>query len=444
MGQQLSTGTFGAARWVVSSDATQGTNTTIASAITSATTLGGNQTIALRPGNYTEDFTWPENINLVAYNADALTPNVTIIGKITCTSAGTRSASGIRFQTNSDNFLVVSGSAATIINFQSCYLNITNATGISFTSSSSSATININSCVADVGTTGITVWSMSSTGNLNVRNSQFGNSGSSTTASDNSAGIVQLTKTDFSIPLSTSSTGALNVFTGCQMILNTLNAKCILANGSGGGSCRLSAFFSGTSTAITIGSGVSFSLFNVIVSSTNASAIDGAGSLINGGIFLSNTSTTIATTTITRRAIDGGSYKGSTVAPPAGMIGERISTSVSTGAPVTLTTATTKTVASVALTPGVWDVSTICLINGTLVTRFLSGTSETDNTLGAQGIGIDTADTPTSPTAAAGSTAVVPSVRFVFTANTTVYMVAQATFTGSAAASGRITAVRVA
>jgi hypothetical protein len=85
----------------------------------------------------------------------------------------------------------------------------------------------------------------------------------------------------------------------------------------------------------------------------------------------------------------------------------------------------------------------MCVINGTLQTRNQSGPSLVNNTLGASGIGIETFDTPTSATAAAGVTMTVPAFRFTLTTTTNVFMVANSIFTGSAAASGRISATRV-
>ncbi len=120
-------------RWIVDPLGFNGTHTTIASAITSATS---GDTIFLLPGTYTENLTLAAGVNLTAYNCDSTTPNVTISGKCTFTGAGTVSISGIRLQTNSDFLLAVTGSAASIVNLIDCYLNCTNNTGISYTSSS--------------------------------------------------------------------------------------------------------------------------------------------------------------------------------------------------------------------------------------------------------------------------------------------------------------------
>jgi len=93
MAQSISTGTFCEAKWVVDPTAGQGTHTTIASAITSASS---GDTIFIRPGTYTENLTLKAGVNLAAFNGDQNTPNVTIIGNNTLTTAGTVSISNIR------------------------------------------------------------------------------------------------------------------------------------------------------------------------------------------------------------------------------------------------------------------------------------------------------------------------------------------------------------
>ncbi len=88
------------------------------------------------------------------------------------------------------------------MNLKHCYLNATNATGISHTSSSASSSINLFDCFGDVGTTGIGIYSMSSIGSLSLVQCAFSNSGASTTASTNSAGGVLFSYTGIGSPVS--------------------------------------------------------------------------------------------------------------------------------------------------------------------------------------------------------------------------------------------------
>src|SRR6185436_1602598 len=136
---------YGVAQFIVAPTIAQGANyTTITSAIAAAVS---GQTIFIRPGTYTENFTLPAGVNLTAFDCDASTPNVTIVGKITCTDAGRRTITGVTLQSNSDNILAVTGSAATNIDFFRCVFQVSGATGISYTSSSSSSLINFSTCV---------------------------------------------------------------------------------------------------------------------------------------------------------------------------------------------------------------------------------------------------------------------------------------------------------
>ena len=112
----LSTNNYGPAKFIVDASAANGTHTTIAAALTSASS---GDTIFIRPGTYTENLTLKAGVNLCAFDCDDLTPNVTISGKATFTAAGTVTISGIRLQTNSDFLLAVTGSAASIVHLKS-------------------------------------------------------------------------------------------------------------------------------------------------------------------------------------------------------------------------------------------------------------------------------------------------------------------------------------
>src|SRR5258708_20620706 len=126
--QQLSTNTFGVAKWIVSATASDGTHTTIASALTSASS---GDTIFIRPGTYTENLTLKAGVNLSAFGSDSSqngTGKVIISGTCTMTTAGSVTISGIQLQTNSAALLAVTGTLASVVNLQNCYLNCTNTT----------------------------------------------------------------------------------------------------------------------------------------------------------------------------------------------------------------------------------------------------------------------------------------------------------------------------
>lgn len=291
----LSTNNYGPAKFIVDASAANGTHTTIASALTSASS---GDTIFIRPGTYTEDLTLKAGVNLTAFSGDGGTPNVTIVGKATFTAAGTVTISNIRLQTNSDFFLVVSGSAASIVNIDSCYLNCSNNTGISYTTSSSSAFIDIKKCMGNLGTTGIAYFSSSSAGTLRILYSNLANTGLSTTANTVSAASLVVFYSTIDNPITTSGTGGITA-EYLEMNLSGLNATCLTHGGSLAGSrvVLFSRFLSGTASAISVGSTLNINF--CVINSSNTNAITGAGTVMYGNIEFSGTSSTINTTTQT-------------------------------------------------------------------------------------------------------------------------------------------------
>lgn len=302
MVQAVSTNTFGVAKWIVSATASDGTHTTIATALTSASS---GDTIFIRPGSYTENLTLKAGVDLVAFSGDSDTPNVTIIGNATFTGAGTVTISNIRLQTTSAAFLTVSGSAASIVNLKNCYLNCTNNTGITYSSSSTSSVINILDCTGDIGTTGIALFTATGAGQggisssgMYLKNTEITNSGGSTTANTTSACLVITSKCKFFNPITTSSTGSLGIYY-TQVECQNQNATALTLAGTGSGTGQFSEFTSGTASAISIGTGTTFTLTNSQVASSNTNAITGAGTLNYSSIVFAGSSSTVNTTTQT-------------------------------------------------------------------------------------------------------------------------------------------------
>lgn len=296
---RVSTNGYATARFIVDTNgiSTGATHSTITSALADAVS---GQTIAIRPGTYTENLTLKAGVDLVAFEADAMTPNVTIVGKLTATFAGTCSISGIRLQTNSDNLIVVSGSAATIIELSACYLNIANATGISLTSSSSSSKVSLTRCRGDVGTTGISIFANSGNGRIETNYTRITNSGSSTTASTLSGGAgcsAFLYYSYFQTPISTSNANANFTIYDCFFDLGG-NTSSITHNSTEAVPSSINGSFigGGNAAAISIGAGASLSCRDNIISSSNTNAITGSGTLEYGDLIFSGTSSNINVT----------------------------------------------------------------------------------------------------------------------------------------------------
>jgi hypothetical protein len=427
------------ARFIVASS-TSGTGanfTSITSAVAAAQGTGINSTIFLQPGTYTENFSLPAGINLSAYTCDSFTPNVTIVGTITMNTAGTVSISGIRLQTNSAALLAVTGSAASIVNLNECYLNCTNNTGITFSTSSASGRINITNCTADVGTTGIGLFAHSSNGKLVLTNLSCGNSGATTTTSTCSAGSLAIINSQINLPIAVSGAGTTAIDTSNFDNTGT-NTTCLALTGTGSSGANWSRFYSGTASAISVGSGTTFNSHYVLISSSNTNGITGGGT-INYDATTFGTSKVINVTTQS-----GGTLIGSqNTAPAAGFLGEQITsgsvigTSVSNGTP--------KTIASITLTAGVWDITGIGYATSSafVLSLVVVGISTSTNTI--QGSYGDQKSI-FSFTSATGTdiSLDVPAFRVVISSSTTYFLVMQANFgSGTASANARISAVRV-
>jgi hypothetical protein len=134
----------------------------------------------------------------------------------------------------------------------------------------------------------------------------------------------------------------------------------------------------------------------------------------------------------------------------AGFVGEIVSQTVTNGAPVSLTNATAKTVTSISLTAGDWDIVGTLYFNGgatttvAFVVASISTTTDSlDTTNGARhGLTYYGSGAPFGSAFGYVSQIVGPD-RITLSATTTVYLVAQANFaTSTCAAYGKILARR--
>jgi hypothetical protein len=432
---------FGVAKWIVDPVAGSGTHTTIASALTSASS---GDTIFIRPGTYTENLTLVAGVNLTSFPSEyqgTTTSQVNIVGKLTCTFTGTVVISGITLQTNSDFVITSTGSNTGTLRLTNCNLNINNNTAIN--SSNANFTCLMYYCIYVINTTGITLATFTG-GNLALFFCRGQNPGLSTTASTFAASVMTVLYSEMQTPITISTTGGVSIK---YSIVNNggTNATCITAGGSGTQAADFCEFLSGTASTLSIGG--TMTVTNCTVNSSNANVITGGGTLIYSNIVYTGSSNTVNTTTITRDVVDGATYKGqnTNTAIPAGMIGEEIRSTVAAGSAITCNNTTQTNITSINLTPGVWEISGIISITGTLTgTVFAASVNTTSATLGTQGD--NRVDTPTMPTANSHVSMSIPAWRQLFSAaSTTVYLVALVNYTvGTATGYGRISAVRVA
>lgn len=407
--------------------------TTIGAALTAAVS---GDTIFIRPGTYTENPTLKAGVNLTAFGSDSslnASGVVIINGNCTLSTAGTVTISGIMLQTNSAPCLTVSGSVTSVVNLNNCYINALNNTAISFSSSSASSQININNCGGNINTTGIALFAHSSGGTLFIQYCMLINNGASTTNSTVSSGNLLIFYSTLNFGVTTSSTSSVNVFSSTIQTLGTA----LTVGGTSNNVCYFSYLASGTASALSIGTGVSLTIESCNINSSNTNAITGLGTITYSGLNFTNTSSTINTTTQT----NCGTLQGSkNTAPSSGFLGEQLVG----GGTVALSNGVIANVASVSLTPGVWDISLISLFtNSGATTDITTGISSNSAsfagvTVGSNGARIS--GTFTSLTI----TLTVPAFRQVLSATTSYFLVADATFsTGANSTIGQIRATRV-
>jgi hypothetical protein len=140
----------------------------------------------------------------------------------------------------------------------------------------------------------------------------------------------------------------------------------------------------------------------------------------------------------------GTTIRGSTTGtlPSAGYVGQIITSSVLSSAPVTLTTTVTSNLTSISLPIGVWVLcGQVGFLNGTTMNYVIGGINTANNAFNV--------DLPFYQfTAAAGfganTQAALESLPFALTTPTTYYVNAQAGFTGTCKAYGTISAYRIA
>ncbi len=298
------------ARYIVSTGGSSdgATHTTITAAYAAAVAAGGVQTVFIQPGTYTENLTLSPNVNLSAYTCDAITPNVTIIGKISASFTGTATISNVRLQTNSDFCLVLSSANATNLYLFGCNINVLSGTGISITNSAgSSAKLHLYYCSGGTAA-GTLLFNKSGNCELKFYYGTFGGPGD--------ASIVSGTGLDFNYSIfnnAVTNSGAAPMVVGNSTIFNitTSGSATISSSNSflgvvtlaGTGTLTAANCYFGslspTVTALIIGAGTTANLTNCTIDSSNAAAISGAGTINYAGLNFINTSSSITVTTQT-------------------------------------------------------------------------------------------------------------------------------------------------
>jgi hypothetical protein len=313
------------ARFIVSpgGEADGANYTTIGAAITAAVAKGGNQSIFIQPGTYTENPTLAAGINLVAFNCDANgtitggTPNVIINGTCTATFAGTACLSGICLQTNSAHALTVSGSNATNVILSQVFLNALNNEAV-LLSSTGGSQIYYNQCNGNLGATGFGYFTQSGAGSDQwFIGGFFENIGGSVTPSILSGSSAGLTM--YNVDFFNSITSSSSSSTAIQECYFSMGNSTLTIGGTGVNTLFHSSISSGSSVGLSIGVGAACYVDFLDVNSSNTHAISGAGILELGVVVFTGSSSNINTTTVTALpislgTIQQGTWQGSNVA----------------------------------------------------------------------------------------------------------------------------------
>jgi len=420
--RSLATNNYGPAKFVVDGTTiANGTHSTISSAITAASS---GDTIFIRDGTYTENLTLKAGLTITAFGSNTSTTTVEIIGKISASYNGTCNISNVKLTTNSDFVIQITGSSATNLNVENCFFNITNNTGINTSSSNANANIIINNCQGDISNVGIAFITSSTPTVHYINYTKIENPGLSSTASTISAGELQMRYCYFACKFTSISAGAISAIHS-SIYCQNLNTIALTHTGTGLSNIYYSNITAGTSSAISH-SGTIY-LINSSIQSTNTNAIVGSGTINYEGVAFTDTGKKINSTTQNGGVAVGGLRQ----APSAGFIGQSIS---NTALNVAMTAGVAKTITSISLTAGVWDLSANFVSESDGTTGYITGSISTVNNTHAGNFGNGLMQINGAPVFAQLAVTVA-QFRKVITSTQTHYAVIQAnggTLTGSA------------
>lgn len=291
---RVSTNNFATAKFIVDANGISAgaTHSTIAAALADASS---GDTIFVRPGTYTEDLTLVAGVNITGSDTlngqSGTTPNTKIVGKCTFTDAGAVNISNIGLVTNSDYCVENTGTAASYVTLNNCYILATDNTALNL--SSTLGVLEVLYCIGDVQDTGITVCANSSatSGRIRFMYTTFWNSGNSVTASAaTNAADISMNWCAFHTPFSFADTSRLN----CGgSVINVGGVVAVTTSSTTELGIRNTRIVSAdTTNAIFIDTGAHISLFFVdIFANGSTYAVNGSGTYEIGGVTYEGTTT---------------------------------------------------------------------------------------------------------------------------------------------------------
>lgn len=279
-------------RLVVDPTATVGLRGTFQTITAAVAAANANDTIFIRPGTYTENFS--VSVNNLLFKADTAVTRegnhtVTITGTVTVSTVSINVGfQGIRFNTNSAVCISLTGNASTVT-CQNCYFDAINANCISCTGNGSSnfyikdCTGLIQDTFALLTTTNTVCW---------IRESQFIDITGTPAASSASNAAIHIYDSRFSIPFSTSSGGSICAFNSQFGTVQTpyLDKTFITTAGTAESFIQDCLVYSGTASGISVGAGTIVNLTNTTLNSSNTNVFTGAGTIRYGDIIYQGSS----------------------------------------------------------------------------------------------------------------------------------------------------------
>lgn len=275
--------------FVVDPSITPGTRGTFSSINAANTAASTGSLIIIRDGIYIEDFSAKIGVTYAAFSGENLNPNVTIKGKISFSSAGSCTFANIKHETNGDYFLEISGSNASIPNFQNCVLSCSDHDGINNTSSSSAVSINAINCRLAFNSPTFKLFNDNGPGDIVFLDCR---GGVSTTYSTKSAGRLSIENCNFFFPIETSGTNQLGIIN--SNFDTGANITPVIAGGSVTQAIYNSRLDGGNQPALEVSSNCI--IFNTILSSTNAVAVSGTGTVNHAALTYENSGINFAGT----------------------------------------------------------------------------------------------------------------------------------------------------
>lgn len=273
MARNVSTNTYGVAKFVVSPDPTQGTHTTIQAAINDAV---AGDTVFVRDGTYVESLSLKDDINLVSLNT--YSSIATIQGTITYTGAasGVVNLTGFLLDNSTATNIIFSGSGSKGFNITQCQIK-QNGSFPLFTASNTNViqVLNIRNCTLTLQAAGASLFNITS-GSVNL-DYCVSAGGLSTTQAVCSGGFLKVRYCDLFSPILVSGTGN---FQGIYSTINTSTANVIpFTSTSTGTSITLRdvSLITNSVSCLSIGTGATVIATKVTFSSTAADTVVGLG-----------------------------------------------------------------------------------------------------------------------------------------------------------------------